>query len=270
VKKPRILITTADDFGASRGVNDAVVRAHQEGVLRFASLMVDGPAAEDAAARARGLPGLGVGVHLVLCDSAPASWGLRLVLDRSGRRRMEENLAGQIERFLGFGLIPTHLDSHCHAHVHPAVFPVMARLAQCYGIGRIRWPAGELGPSLAYANTDGAGGYSPLSALRQAALAGTFAGLGLFLKWTARGVSMPRCYGLLRSGMMTEDYVLWLLRRLPEGTTEIYFHPSSEPAAQVRGRPTPTHRSITELLTLSSPRVKQVIQEERIDLLGPR
>lgn len=269
MKTHRILITTADDFGASPEVNDAVVRAHQEGILRFTSLMVDGPAAEDAVAKARGLPGLGVGVHLVLCDSAPASWGLRLVWDRSGRRRMEENLAGQIERFLGFGLIPTHLDSHCHAHVHPAVFPVMARLAQRYGIGRIRWPADELGPSLAYAKTDGTVGYSPLSALRQAALAGTFASLGLCLKWTARGVIMPRCYGLLRSGMMTEDYVLWLLRRLPEGTTEIYFHPSAERDSQVHECPTPTHRSITELGTLLSPRVHQALLEEGIELAGP-
>ena len=62
------LIITADDFGLHSSVNQAVVRAHREGVLSAASLMVAAPAAADAIARAHACPSLRVGLHLVLAD----------------------------------------------------------------------------------------------------------------------------------------------------------------------------------------------------------
>src|ERR1035437_8636195 len=64
--KPRRLIVNADDFGRSVSINQAVVRAHQEGVLTTASLMVNEPAFEEAVALARERPALGVGLHLTL------------------------------------------------------------------------------------------------------------------------------------------------------------------------------------------------------------
>jgi len=39
---------SADDFGLSPAVNEAVERAHRDGILDQASLMVAGAAAEDA------------------------------------------------------------------------------------------------------------------------------------------------------------------------------------------------------------------------------
>ena len=57
------LIVTADDFGLSREVNEAVEQAHREGILTAASLMVSAPAAADAVARARRLPSLRVGLQ---------------------------------------------------------------------------------------------------------------------------------------------------------------------------------------------------------------
>src|SRR5215469_9338832 len=58
------LIVCADDFGLDVAVNEAVEEAHRHGILSCASLMVAGPAAADALARARRLPTLGVGLHL--------------------------------------------------------------------------------------------------------------------------------------------------------------------------------------------------------------
>ncbi|MGH7190361.1 MAG: ChbG/HpnK family deacetylase, partial [Acetobacteraceae bacterium] len=66
--RPRQVVLTADDFGLSVAVNEAVERAHTEGILGAASLMVGGAAAEDAVARARQLPELRVGLHLVLVE----------------------------------------------------------------------------------------------------------------------------------------------------------------------------------------------------------
>src|SRR5207245_2662387 len=63
---PRRLIINADDFGRSAAINEAVIRAHKEGVLTTASLMVNEPALEEAVQLARQNPALGVGLHLTL------------------------------------------------------------------------------------------------------------------------------------------------------------------------------------------------------------
>ena len=65
-------IITADDFGVSRQVNEAVEQAHREGILTVTSLMVTGTAAADAVARARANPILGVGLHVALAETPPA------------------------------------------------------------------------------------------------------------------------------------------------------------------------------------------------------
>ena len=65
------LVVTADDFGLSLEVNEAVEQAHRDGILTAASLMVSAPAAADAVARARRMPSLRVGLHLVLVEAWP-------------------------------------------------------------------------------------------------------------------------------------------------------------------------------------------------------
>jgi len=66
---PRIrLIVNADDFGISHGANRAIVRAHREGILASASLMVNGDAANNAVALAKENPSLAVGLHLTLVN----------------------------------------------------------------------------------------------------------------------------------------------------------------------------------------------------------
>src|SRR3954464_1608282 len=62
----RRLIVNADDFGRSRSINEAVIRAHKEGILTTASLMVNEPAFEEAVKLAKANPALGVGLHLTL------------------------------------------------------------------------------------------------------------------------------------------------------------------------------------------------------------
>src|SRR4029078_4970142 len=69
--KAKRLIVTADDFGRSLPVNEAVESAHREGILSAASLMVGAPCARDAVARVRKLPALGVGLHLTLLEGRP-------------------------------------------------------------------------------------------------------------------------------------------------------------------------------------------------------
>ncbi len=258
---PRALIVTADDFGYSTDVNAAVVRAHREGILRFASLMVLRPAAAEAAGLAKDNPGLGVGLHLELCAEAPEKAGLRYFFDAKARAGVEGEIRAQFDAFMALGLRPTHADGHINIHIHPVVFPALCRVAREYGVARLRLPSGELSACLEYP-----GDFDPI--LPRLALAGTFAAMRFWIRDAAGGLQVPRSWGLLRSGRMTESYVLWLLQRLPEGVTEFYFHPCSDPSSEVSGdRPNSSHQSVTELRTLLSPRVREAIAVMGVDLL---
>jgi len=68
----RRVIFTADDFGLSEAVNEGVERAHRDGLLTSASLMVGGEAVHDAVRRAKRLPHLRVGLHLVTIEGPSA------------------------------------------------------------------------------------------------------------------------------------------------------------------------------------------------------
>ncbi len=55
----------------SESVTEAVEIAHRNGILTAASLMVGGAAAADAEARAKRLPNLCIGLHLVAVEGNP-------------------------------------------------------------------------------------------------------------------------------------------------------------------------------------------------------
>lgn len=254
----RRLIVTADDFGWSSSVNEGILRAYRDGILRHASLMVDGDAAEEAALLARQTPGLGVGLHLDLCRERPVLHGLKYFFLPAWRARLEGEIRRQFAKFKAFGLQPAHVDGHFNIHVHPAIFPVLARVAREAGVKRIRLPAGEATASAAFGK-DGLVGRTLLAAV--------FASLRAALQARREGLELAeRTWGLLRSGTMREDYLLSLLKRVPEGTTEIYFHPCADPATAVADRPTPTHHTVTELRALTSPRVREALDREGIVL----
>jgi len=122
------LIVTADDFGISRGVNRGIVEAHRDGILTSTSLLVNRPAAEEAAALGRACPSLSVGLHLEL-DAHDLS-GLRSGLER------------QLARFVELvGTAPTHLDSHHDVHRQPRIAPHVRAWARRLGL-RVRGDAG--------------------------------------------------------------------------------------------------------------------------------
>lgn len=253
------LIVTADDFGYSSEVNAAVRRAHREGILGFASLMVLRPAAAEAAAIAKDEPALGVGLHLELCADEPEKAGLRYFFDARARRGVEGEIRRQIEALLALGIKPTHADGHINIHIHPVIFPALCRLAREYGIPRVRMPSGELSPSLSFPSQD--------PVVPKVALAGVFGAMNLWLRRSARGLEVPRTWGLLRSGLMSEDYVVWLIRNLPEGVTEIYCHPSADPDSAATDKPRPTHQTVSELRMLTSPRVREALESSGVSLV---
>lgn len=156
-------IINADDFGISPGVNSAIVRAFKKGVLNSTSMMMNVAYTDQAIALYKQNPGLNVGVHLNLTNQLnqrplahPKDIGL--LVDKDGRlkhgfvslmllsffkkkelsRQLEIEMRAQIDKAFESGIVPTHLDSHRHVHMIPAVFKVAQKLQKQYGIARLR------------------------------------------------------------------------------------------------------------------------------------
>jgi hopanoid biosynthesis associated protein HpnK len=222
------LIVTADDFGLSVAVNEAVEDAHRRGILSAASLMVAGDAAPDAVARARRLPGLGVGLHLVdrsgRFPNAMAGQGARLQFGAAARREARAEATAQFEAFRRTGLALDHVNAHHHFHFHPVVRDIVIGLAPKFGIGAARVPREPAWPTWR-ACGDRAGQRLANKAL-----------LGWFTARLARRLDRASIahndwqLGLSDTGAMDAARLLKLLAALPEGVSEIYCHPSVDPA----------------------------------------
>lgn len=262
------LIFNGDDFGRALSINVAIMRAHEEGVLTSASLMVTGSAADDAVARARERPSLAVGLHLAaagargaqaagqaphLLDAQgqlpgdPALSGILCFFSPAVRSELRREVSAQFERFVDTGLLPSHVDGHHLIHLHPSLFPLLISLAERYGFQGIRLPRDDLRLALR---------------LDRAHLAGkiTWASVYALLCRAAEGrlqhssvVYTDRVYGFLQSGRMHEAFVVGLLRRIPAAihSAELYFHPSTVEWHEPQG-PNPG-----DLAALLSPRVRR-------------
>jgi chitin disaccharide deacetylase len=267
----RRIIVCADDFGRDPAVNEAVEQAYRRGILSTASLMVAAPAAADAVARARALPGLRVGLHLVLVDGRPvvppeelaalvggdgefdrnlARAGLRWFLRPQARRELADEIRAQFEAFCATGLALDHVNAHKHMHLHPTLAALILAIGRDYGMRAMRVPA------------------EPVAALRRA-FPGERYRAPLYRPWIERlrrrlraaGIQVnDQVFGLAWSGGMTEERLLRLLPHLPDGLSEIYFHPAigSTPALAAA---MPGYRHADELAALLSPTVKARIAE---------
>jgi hopanoid biosynthesis associated protein HpnK len=237
----RRLIVNADDFGRSASINQAVIRAHREGILTTASLMVNEPAFEEAVAFARQNPTLGVGLHLtLLCGHSalppeqiaglvnakgefsnnPASAGFRYYFQRSLREPLRREIHAQFLKFRATGLPLDHVNGHLHLHLHPMVFRILMADAGQLGIKRLRLTFDPLRLNLRLASGHlayralHAAIFHPLSARARPALA-------------QRGIRHTNAvFGLLQNARVGEDYVTRLLPHLPAGDSELYSHPS--------------------------------------------
>jgi hopanoid biosynthesis associated protein HpnK len=233
------IIVNADDFGLAIPVNAAVERAHREGIVTTASLMVAEPAAADAIARAKALGTLRVGLHVVLVHGRPAAppesipglleadgmfskdlaaTGVRYFFRPGIRRQIETEVRAQFARFAASGLPLDHVNAQCHFHLHPTVLGIILRVARDYGKPPVRVPYEPFGPSwrtqrdrfgLRFAN-----GVllAPWVALMRARL--RLAGVG----------SNDRVFGLSDVGHMTAERLVRYAAELPDGTTEVFFH----------------------------------------------
>ncbi len=241
--------------------------------------MVGAPAAEDAVERARRLPSLAVGLHAVVVRGRPVlppgeipdlvdrdgmlprdlvRTGFRFASGPAAARQLEAEIRAQFERFHGTGLALDHVDGHSHMHLHPTVLKILLRVGRDYGLRAIRVPR------------------EPAVASWRAARSrlGGRLGASLFLRpWLAL---MRR--RIRRAGLVSNDWILgmsddgrmgsaWLLRAidsLPEGVTELGFHPAvrdfdgADPLTR-------SYRRTEELQALTSPGVAAALRRRGVE-----
>jgi hopanoid biosynthesis associated protein HpnK len=242
------LIVSADDFGKNHAANAAIFRAFREGILKSASLMIEREAAADAVEIARANPSLAVGLHLEIVTSSrdnPLRNGWRYWKNPD---KLRAKIVAQLEKFAASGLPLAHVDGHIHYHLHPRALDILLELAPRFGIRTMRLPREPLLLNLRL---------SPRNFWDKTVHAAVF---GWLTRRAAKKIAAANIrtanfsFGTLEYAKMTEEFVLKLLENLPDGASEIYFHPEI-PA---------------ELDALCSPRVRDSIKRHGIQLISWR
>ncbi len=224
-------------------------------MLTAASLMVTGPAAADAVTRARAMPRLGVGLHLVLVDGRPAlpperlpalvggdgrfrddmvRAGLTIFASPAARRQLRAEVEAQFAAFAATGLALDHVNAHKHFHVHPTIAATVLAVGRRHGMMAVRAPV-ERGGGL---------------------LVGAWARL---VRWRMRraGMRVPdQVIGLAWSGRFDVARMRHAVATLPPGWTEIYTHPGT--AAAYPGS-APGYRYQDELAALLDPLAREAL-----------
>ena len=235
------LIVNADDFGLSRSVNQAVIRAHREGILTSASLMVNEPGFDEAVKLAKENPKLGIGLHLTLLhghstlpreripglvnsqgefSNGPVSAGMKYFLDEDLREQLRSEIHAQFEKFRTTGLPLDHVNGHLHLHLHPIIFKILMEDSEKLGIRHFRLTRDCLARSEKMSS--GHLFYKVSHAV--------------IYEWLSNRAREPLrqknikhaqiTFGLLKNGCVDEEYLLKLLPELPSGDSEVYSHPS--------------------------------------------
>jgi len=244
------LIVNADDFGRAIGVNAGILRAHRDGIVTATTLMVGGPAADDAARIARATPSLDVGVHLTLTYGRPAADPGRILslVEADGafprvpaafigkdRAKREEALIeyraqhARATELLGRG--PTHLDTHHWLHDEPALEWAITALAQ------------ETGAAV-----------RPHDAAQRERL-------------RAAGVRTVDRYvrDFQHEGRVDVATLERILGGIGDGTTELGCHPG-EPDGELERTSAYAALRVAELATLTDPRVCAAVERHDIAL----
>ncbi len=250
-------------------MNVAVIRAHRDGILTTASLMVNEPGFAEAVSLAKENPRLGVGLHLTLLMgqstlppekipglvnsrgefyNSPVGVGLNYFFNRNLREHLRAEIHAQFDKFHATGLPLDHVNGHLHLHLHPAIFKILMEDADKLRITHLRLTRDCLARS------------------RRMSRGHLFykishAAIFEFLSHRARKILAAKkirhaqiTFGLLQDSRVDENYILKLLPELLPGDSELYSHPSLD-----KFKP--------EFDALISPRVQDEIKKLGIELI---
>lgn len=292
VSDTKQLIINADDLGLCRGVNEAVVQAHREGVLTSASLMATGAAFDHAMEHVISeCPKLGIGAHICLTSGrsvlepkrVPDLVGpdgmfrhgfvslLRLVRKAPADvlQQIECEVAAQLEKIQQAGIVIDHVNSHRHVHMIPQLFEIVCRQAERFGRPAVRvstepWtmkPLRRLASGL-----PGFLGNAPKNVILRALV-------------NSRRIEPPsaeRTYGILGSGRMDQSELHARIKGLPMGVSELLTHPACVLKERLGGMASTDRDFVSspsrqrELEALLSPSVREAIAAAGVQLTSFR
>jgi hopanoid biosynthesis associated protein HpnK len=285
------LIVNADDFGYTTGVNRAIVEAHVHGIVTSSTLMATGSAFADAVAQAKQFPQLSIGCHVVLIDGEPVLGAARLpsiALTKSGSNSFHDGLksfafraltgrfssdeiqaevTAQIQKIQSAGITVSHLDSHKHTHLFPAVLQPVLRAARSCGVRAIRNPFGPRRPLKSADLLSRPGLWTRYAEMKVlSALAGKFS--------DAVGkegfVTPDGTLGVEVTGSLDEKLFRAIAEIIPEGTWEFVCHPGYNDADLQRANTRLRSSRETELRVLTVPEARQLLAEQDISLISYR
>ena len=267
---PTRLIINADDFGISRGVNIGIVEAAKAGVVTAASLIVNLPDFADALDRTLSCPTLSLGLHLNLTVGRPLTaapsltrsdtgefFTLPVLIARASLGLLDASDIGreclaQIDRMIEAGFPPTHLDSHRHVHVHPAIFRVIAGAAASREIFQVRIPCEPLRVNAS----------DWRATLKKA-------GLLISDRLSRRAGSDDRAIDFvgvsLQGGKSFATRLFALIPQLQAGTTELMTHPGYADASLAKHDGYTLER-VTELRVLTSREFRDLLVRSGVTL----
>jgi chitin disaccharide deacetylase len=268
VDDTRRLVVNADDFGRSHSINDAVIRAFNDGILTSASLMVNGDAFSEAVQLARQNPALGVGLHLTLVcgrcalphreiprlvneqgdfSNDPVRAGFDYFFRRPLAPQLQKEITAQFVKFRSTGLVMDHINGHLNMHLHPTVFRLLlphaaaekvpVRLTRDPLLLNLKLARGRLLYRSSHALVFNLLSWRAVHSLRLSTIRHT-----------------ARVFGLLQNSLVDEDYILRLVDSIPPGDSELYSHPCLEKAK-------------AEFAALVSSRVRCAVEANHIQLI---
>jgi chitin disaccharide deacetylase len=287
----RRLIVNADDFGFTAGVNRGIVEAHAHGIVTSSTLLANGRAFEDAVRLTKSVPRLSVGCHVVLIDGEPVLdakllpsitsahstgasfrdrlqfFAARALAGRLDSGEIEAEASAQIRKLQSAGVSVSHLDTHKHTHLFPAVLRPLLRAARACGVRAIRNPFGPRKPlksSELLARPSLWTRYAEVRILRT--LASTFRDSAS----REDMVTPDGTFGIVVTGALDEQLFQGIAAIVPEGTWEFVCHPGYNDndlkSAKTRLRASREN----ELRVLTMPEARELLSRHGIDLISYR
>jgi hopanoid biosynthesis associated protein HpnK len=287
----RRLIVNADDFGFTPGINRAIVETHTRGIVTSSTLMANGRAFEDAVSAAATVTNLSVGCHVVLIDGEPVldaqrlpsltvahpsgprfrdgikSFAARALTGRLNAVEIEAEAEAQIRKLQSAGVSVSHVDTHKHTHLFPAVLRPLVRAARACGVQAIRNPFGPRKP------------LKSATLLTRPSLWTRYAEVRILRTLAARfrdtanreGLVTPDgTLGVVVTGALDEKLFRAIAAAIPEGTWEFVCHPGYNDDDLKSAKTRLRQSRETELRVLTMPEARQLLLDQGIVLISYR
>jgi chitin disaccharide deacetylase len=292
----RKLIVNADDFGLTAGVNRAIVETQNSGIVTSATLMANGNSFQDAIEKAHSAPKLSVGCHVVLVDGSPVSspgavdtlvavrssepdrffsrlsaFSARAMFGGFDQDQLVSEISAQIKKLQAAGVEVTHLDTHKHTHIFPAVLVALLRAARICGVPAIRNP---FVPLKAMNSKLFKGKSNVWKRYGQVRMLHTFS--RQFRQRTKRaGILTPDgLVGMIETGSLESAGYSAILRQtiaaLPDGTWELVCHPGYNDSDLRRAGTRLLESRDEERRLLGSSEMRQFLDEQKISVISYR